>query len=46
MSRCPETRFRFLDIHPQAIDSATPGAPVVLQLERRGGLMYLAFTVE
>ena len=30
----------------QAIDSAKPGAPVVLQLERRGGLMYLAFTVE
>ena len=30
----------------QAVDSAKPGAPVVLQLERRGGLMYLAFTVE
>jgi S1-C subfamily serine protease len=30
----------------QAIDAAKPGAPVVLQLERRGGLMYLAFTVE
>ena len=30
----------------QAVDSAKPGAPIVLQLERRGGLMYLAFTVE
>jgi S1-C subfamily serine protease len=30
----------------QAIDAARPGAPVVLQLERRGVLMYLAFTVE
>ncbi len=30
----------------QAIDAAKPGASVVLQLERRGGLMYLAFTVE
>jgi S1-C subfamily serine protease len=29
-----------------AIDSAKPGAPVVLQIERRGVLMYLAFTVE
>ncbi len=30
----------------QAVDSAKPGAPLVLQLERRGALMYLAFTVE
>lgn len=30
----------------QAVDSAKPGAPLVLQLERRGGLMYLAFTAE
>jgi S1-C subfamily serine protease len=30
----------------QAVDSAKPGAPIVLQLERRGGLMYLAFTAE
>jgi serine protease Do len=29
-----------------AIDAAKPGAPVVLQLERRGVLMYLAFTLE
>jgi serine protease Do len=28
------------------IDGAKTGAPVVLQIERRGGLMYLAFTVE
>jgi serine protease Do len=30
----------------QSIDAAQPGTPVVLQLERRGGLMYLAFTIE
>jgi S1-C subfamily serine protease len=30
----------------KAIDGITPGAPVVLQLERRAVLMYLAFTVE
>lgn len=29
-----------------AIDSVKPGAPVVLQVERRGALLYLAFTVE
>jgi serine protease Do len=29
-----------------AVDAAKPGAPVVLQIERRGVLMYLAFTVE
>jgi serine protease Do len=29
-----------------AIDGAKPGASVVLQIERRGVLMYLAFTVE
>jgi S1-C subfamily serine protease len=29
-----------------ALDSAKPGASVVLQIERRGVLMYLAFTVE
>ncbi|HEU4686786.1 MAG TPA: PDZ domain-containing protein, partial [Vicinamibacterales bacterium] len=29
-----------------AIDGAKPGTPVVLQIERRGVLMYLAFTVE
>jgi S1-C subfamily serine protease len=28
------------------VDSAKPGAPVVLQIERRGTLMYLAFTIE
>lgn len=28
------------------IDALTPGAPVVLHLERRGELMFLAFTVE
>jgi len=30
----------------KAIDGIKPGAPVVLQLERRAVLMYLAFTVE
>jgi len=30
----------------QAVDSAKVGAPLVLQLERRGALMYLAFTAE
>ena len=30
----------------RAVDSAKPGAPVVLQLERRGVLMYLAFMAE
>jgi serine protease Do len=29
-----------------AIDAVKPGAPVVLQIERRGVLMYLAFAVE
>ena len=29
-----------------AVDGAKPGASVVLQIERRGVLMYLAFTVE
>ena len=29
-----------------AVDGLEPGAPVVLQIERRGALMYLAFTVE
>jgi serine protease Do len=29
-----------------AVDALTPGDPIVLQLERRGTLMYLAFTVE
>jgi serine protease Do len=29
-----------------AVDALKPGDPIVLQLERRGGLMYLAFTVE
>jgi S1-C subfamily serine protease len=29
-----------------ALDALKPGDPVVLQLERQGGLMYLAFTVE
>jgi S1-C subfamily serine protease len=29
-----------------AIDAVKPGAPVVLQLERRGVLMYLAFAIE
>jgi S1-C subfamily serine protease len=29
-----------------ALDGLRPGDPVVLQLERRGALMYLAFTVE
>jgi serine protease Do len=29
-----------------AVDGAKPGAAVVLQIERRGVLMYLAFTVE
>jgi S1-C subfamily serine protease len=29
-----------------AIDAAKPGAPVVLQVERRGVLMYLAFVME
>lgn len=29
-----------------AMDGAKPGAPVVIQLERAGVLMYLAFTVE
>ena len=29
-----------------ALDALKPGDPVVLQLERRGELMYLAFTVE
>jgi serine protease Do len=29
-----------------AVDALKPGDPVVLQLERQGGLMYLAFTVE
>ncbi len=28
------------------VDSAKPGAPLVLQIERRGVLMYLAFTLE
>src|SRR6185295_7666074 len=30
----------------QAVDSVKAGAPIVLQLERRGALMYLAFTAE
>jgi serine protease Do len=30
----------------KAIDSLKPGSPVVLQIERRAVLMYLAFTVE
>ena len=29
-----------------AVDALKPGDPIVLQLERRGSLMYLAFTVE
>ena len=29
-----------------AVDGVKVGAPVVLQVERRGTLMYLAFTVE
>jgi serine protease Do len=29
-----------------AVDGAKPGSAVVLQVERRGELMYLAFTVE
>jgi S1-C subfamily serine protease len=29
-----------------AVDGAKPGAPVVLQVERRGVLMYLAFIME
>jgi serine protease Do len=29
-----------------AIDQLSPGAPVVLQLERRGELLYLAFTID
>jgi serine protease Do len=29
-----------------AVDALKPGDPIVLQLERGGGLMYLAFTVE
>jgi serine protease Do len=29
-----------------AVDGAKPGAPLVLQIERRGALMYLAFIVE
>ena len=29
-----------------AVDGAKVGAPIVLQVERSGGLMYLAFTVE
>jgi S1-C subfamily serine protease len=29
-----------------AVDGVKPGAPVVLQVERSGGLMFLAFTVE
>jgi S1-C subfamily serine protease len=29
-----------------AVDAVNVGAPVVLQIERRGTLMYLAFTVE
>jgi serine protease Do len=29
-----------------AVDVLKPGDPIVLQLERRGSLMYLAFTVE
>jgi serine protease Do len=29
-----------------ALDTLKPGDPVVLQLERRGQLMYLAFTIE
>ena len=30
----------------RVVDSAKPGAPLVLQIERRGVLMYLAFTLE
>ena len=29
-----------------ALDALKPGDPVVLQLERRGGLLYLSFTME
>ena len=29
-----------------ALDAFKPGDPVVLQIERRGALMYLAFTIE
>jgi len=29
-----------------ALDTIKPGAPVVLQIERRGSLLYLAFTIE
>jgi len=29
-----------------AVDALKPGDPIVLQLERHGSLMYLAFTVE
>ena len=28
------------------VDALKPGDPIVLQLERHGSLMYLAFTVE
>jgi serine protease Do len=30
----------------EAVDALKPGDPIVLQLERHGALMYLAFTVE
>jgi len=29
-----------------ALDAVKPGEPIVLQLERRGALMYLAYSAE
>jgi S1-C subfamily serine protease len=46
ISTVNKTAIRELSDVRTALDGLKPGDPVVLQLERRGELMYLAFTIE